>query len=207
MNNQILKFENNSVEVVKTEKGYDIKIKCDNNTDIYANKECIYAAYESEEYKYVPKNMREFIKNNQVWIGHIDEQKILTIDLIFLDEEISIYIPANITKPIIVRYSITDPLEDVLTYIGDYFSQDENEELKILEDKITKIYNDMTKGLKSLGFELIPSHSMCDFIWGWQDIKFMSKDFDGKVFEKVSKIIFKYNGEIEKLLKKYEISD
>lgn len=203
MDNKI-KFESNMIEVIKTDKGYDVKITADKNVDVYMNQECIYSEYESDSYKYVPINMRDFIKENAYDIGYNDGGDIdgSYVEINILGRDITMYFPRNKTKKIHARYTLTDPLKDVL-YLMDEFEYENEQELILAKEKVTNLYNNMIKGLKDLGFKLEYSHSMGESFWGWHDLVFNANNFNEEKFIKASEIIFKYDDDFGKLAKEY----
>lgn len=194
------------MEVIKTEKGYEVRVAGGKNVDVFVNNECIYSEYDNDAYKYVPVSMRDFVKKHSYDIGVNDNGDIkgTYAEVNVAGRDLTMYFPKNKTKKVHARYSITDPLETVLERIDDYEFKTDKVALSV-KDKITTMYNEMLTGLKELGFELIYSHSACESFWGWHDLTFKPADFNQEQFTKASKVIFKYDTEFTKLLKKYHI--
>lgn len=201
-----IEFEGNIVEIVKTEKGYEVRLTIDKNVDVFVNSDCVHSEYEDEAYKYVPVNMREFIKENVVDIDNNDNGDIkgAYADICIDGSEITLYFSKNKLDAIHARYSITDPLKDILYLVDDY-SFDTGQELLLVKEKVTDMYNAMTSGLKELGCELVYSHSMLDGFWGWHDLVFKPSDFNKEQFMAASKVILNYESAFTKLAKEYKL--
>lgn len=206
MKNQELKFEDNLIEVIKTEKGYEVKLKLDKNVDVYINDDCIYSEYEEEAYKYIPTTIREFVKEHVYDIGIDNNSYDIKGTYAEMTNKIdfAMYFPKNKTQKITARFTMTDPLKDILYLIEDFYSSDEEDEMNKAKNEITQAYNKMTNDLKELGFKLEPSHSMNEGFWGWQDIKFKAKDWNKDLFLKAIDIINKYDSEFNIIVKKHE---
>lgn len=194
-----LKFEDNLIEVIKTEKGYEVKLKVNKNVDVYINDDCIFSEYEEEAYKYIPITIREFVKKHAYDIGINDGSYAECSNKITF----VMYFPKNKTQLITVRFSITDPLEDTLNRVEDFYSANEEDEMNKAKNEITELYNKMLNNLKEIRFELIPSHSMEEGFWGWQDIKFKAKDWNEELFLKAIDILNGYDSNFDKIVKKY----
>lgn len=206
MKNQELKFEDNLIKVIRTEKGYEVKLKLDKNVDVYINDDCVFSEYEEEGYKYIPLIMRDFIKKYSYDIGISDDNADVKGSYAECTNKIdfAIYFPKNKTQLITVRFSITDPLEDILNLVDDFYSDDEENEMNQAKTEITQIYNKMLNDLKVIGFKLQPSHSMGESFWGWQDIKFKTKNWNEKLFLKAIDIINEYGNSFDDIVKKHE---
>jgi hypothetical protein len=202
--NKKIEFEGNVVEIIKTDKGYDIKLNVDKNTDIYINNECVYSEYEDEAYKYIPENLRAFVKEYGYDIGINNSGDIVgSYADMMIGKDFTMYFPKNKTKKVVARFTITDTLETILDIVGDYIPRNMAEKEQEIKNEITKLYNTMINSLKEIGFTLYYSHSMGESFWGWQDLMFDAKEFDAVKFIKAVGIIAKYDDAFTKLVDEY----
>lgn len=199
-------FDGNVVEVIKTEKGFEVRVTGAKNVDVLVNGDCVYAEYVDVAYKHVPLNMRDFVKEHVYDIGTNDSGDIkgAYADVSVSGRDLTIYFPMNQSEAIHARFTLTDPLDDVLCMLDEYAYESEAEKDEI-KSEVTSIYAVMTDGLKELGFELKYSHSMNERFWGWHDLVFKANEFDKKRFVAASAVIGQYDKDFDALITKYKL--
>ncbi|MFS0657403.1 hypothetical protein AB1L07_02095 [Niallia alba] len=202
MKNKQIEIEDTRIEIIEDNSIVSIKINS-NDAIVYMNDDIIWSVgNEKEEFKNIPKKLRDFILNSGSDFMEYDEKKkIISVDTYVNGEQLSLYIPKNYNKHLHCRFNFITSVDDVVSYAIDIL---EENEVKVIESELKQRMEAFENLVDSKGYKTGLSHGMDEWAYAWWDIILKPSSWDDESIKEIMNEVVSFNQYINRIREEFD---
>ena len=203
---KIIEYEGLKIQIEESDHIFRVNIISD-QVDILINNELIFSQQGPEEWRYIPKELKEFIEAHQSSMEFTEEngEKILAIQ-IFRDElrEGTMYFSNNTSLPLRVRFRLLIDVED---FANNYLMKAKGRDIekRIVADKLSFFWESIQLKAAKYNYGFSYSKITEQKYYGFWDISFQKEQWDMENFNQFLKTIQNFKQELQQIELQYKL--